>query len=384
MFTDLSTESNRLKAVNRFLNLQISREKELEDILNLAASICNAPVALITLIEKDIQYFKFKTGTELKCNLRENSFCNYLNKTDKHLIVNNLKSDARFTNNPLVNTDTPILFYAGIPLVTHDDEFIGSLCVLDYEEKSLSQNQIDSIAILARQVINILELELSLSVLKNQYQEAQDLSDKLRSFFESSESGHALLDRNFAVVTFNKALYNFIYRMFGVELVQGIKATDYVDRMYVNDFIRNFNQALQGENIISERLINHPVLGNIWYRFTYNPAYDVAGNVIGISWNAADVTESKTHEQHILQQNEALRKIAYVQSHEFRKPVASILGLLNVMKTIGQAEHEACLQMIEQSANELDSTIKHIIHTTEPVLLNINDGDFESYLTIAV
>jgi PAS domain S-box-containing protein len=384
MFTDLSTDTNRLKAVNRFLNLKISREKELEDVLNLAASICQAPVALITLMDKDVQYFKFKTGTELDCNLRQHSFCNYLNKEDKSLVVSNLKLDERFTHNPLVNTDKPVLFYAGIPLVTRDGEFIGSLCVLDYTEKVITQTQIDSITILARQVINILELELSLSILKNQYEEAQNASNKLRSFFESSVSCHALLDRNFAVVTFNKALYNFVYRMFGVEIVQGIRATDYVDRMYINDFVGNFNQALQGENIVSERLINHPLLGNIWYQFTYNPAYDSEGNIMGISWNAADITESKTHEQRILQQNEALRKIAYVQSHEFRKPVASILGLLNVMKTVDRAEQEDCLDMIEQSANELDSTIKHIIHTTEPVLLNINDSDFDAYLTIAL
>ncbi len=375
MYIDHNLETDRLKAVNRFLNLNISREKELQDIVRLAASICESPVALITLIEKDIQHFKFKIGTDLSENLRKNSFCDHLIENQEVMVVNDLTKDKRFLQNPLVNGDSHMRFYAGAPLTTHEGKNVGSICVLDQEPKELNQHQKDMLAILSRQVINILEFELSLNLLKEQYNEAENTANKLRSFFESSPASHALLDKNYEVITYNKTLAAFISQMYGVKLHIGMKATNYMNRAYIRNFIRNFNRAADGETVVSEREIVHPIAGKHWFRFVYNPAYDRSGNIIGISWSATDINESKQHEQKILEQNNALRRIAYVQSHDFRKPVASILGLLNVMKLEGNSVelHNECMHMIEQAAHELDNTIKDIVYSTEPVLNQTNN-----------
>lgn len=379
MSADHIPQHDHIKAVNRFLNLNISREKELEDIIKLAAAVCESPVGLITLLENDVQYFKFKIGTDISTSLRKYSICNYLTEQNAVMEIQDLTSDNRFVDNPLALHHN-IRFYAGIPLTTHDGESIGSICVMDHQPKQLNRHQKDMLVILSRQVINILEFELSLNLLKEQYTEAEKTANKLRSFFESSPASHALIDKNYVVLTYNKFLYQFISQMYGVKLHAGLKATDYMNRAYMRDFLKNFNRALAGESVVSEREINHPIAGKHWFKFVYNPAYDGEGNVIGVSWSAADINDSKLYEQRILKQNEALRKIAYVQSHEFRKPVASILGLMNIIKMEGYGKHEECLQMIDEAAHELDRTIRHIVSSTEPVLAEYDGTEYIDYL----
>lgn len=377
-------ENSRLTAVNRFLNLQISSEKELQDIVSLAATICESPVALITFIDKDIQHFKFKTGTELSENLRRYAFCDHLIRQSDVMVVNDLSLDERFADNPLVTSELNVRFYAGAPLTTHEGENIGSICVVDHQPRNLNEHQKRMLGILSRQVINILEFEISLKILKEQYAEAESSATKLRSFFESSSTSHVLISKNFEVITFNKAFYDFIYTVYGVKVVTGIRAIDHVDRNYITDFVENFKRAVTGETVVVEREIYYPATGKLWWQFVYSPAYDNEGNVMGISWNCTNIHERKQYEQKILEQNEALRRIAYVQSHDFRKPVASILGLLNLMKLEGYGHHEEYIKLIEQAANELDNTIKDIVYSTEPILATDANYSITSALSIAV
>jgi signal transduction histidine kinase len=125
-------------------------------------------------------------------------------------------------------------------------------------------------------------------------------------------------------------------------------------------FIAECQQALAGNPIDCEWQGNYN--GKyIWWHITVDPSYDTEGNVIGVSFNATDITERKLHEQHILAQNESLKSIAYIQSHELRRPVASILGLANIMEADDYVFNKEDVEMLGRAANELDAKIRMIV-----------------------
>ncbi|QJD94511.1 GAF domain-containing protein [Mucilaginibacter robiniae] len=357
-------ELKRLQAVNRFLKLETSRQEELDNIVKLAAEICQTPIALITILDESYTYVKHSTGTKVELIPREQTFCNHVLPAKQTLEVPDTLVDGRFVNLPLVTGDSKIRFYAGTPLSTHDGHNIGTLCVLDQEPRQLTDQQKLMLEILSRQIIHILEFEFSVNILKAQYVEARNSENKLRSFFESSESIHLLIGPEMEVLAHNKSFYDFVNKMYGVKIQIGMKAIDYVHHLYVYDFIKNFNLALIGTPIKHERLLDYGVAGSIWCHITYNPAYDREGNIIGISFNVSNINERKHHEQKILQQNQALRKIAYFQSHGLRKPVASILGLMNIVKMDGYGHNEESLTMMEAATMELDDMIHKIVSST--------------------
>ncbi|WP_158828200.1 GAF domain-containing protein [Mucilaginibacter lacusdianchii] len=360
-------ELRRLQAINRFLKLEISKEQELNSILKLAAEICGTPTSLITILDDELAHFKYKLGSSLHVVDSEIAFCSYAVRDDNVMEVPDTVLDERFMHNPLVTNENSVRFYAGAPLTTHDGQKIGTLCVLDQQPKQLSHHQKQMLQVLARQVIHIMEFELSLNVLKEQFIEAKKSEIKLRSFFESSQSSHVLMGQDMAVLAYNKVFDDFIRNLYGIDVEIGIKATDYIDRLYIHDFVSNFNLALTGKTIQHERQLRFSDQMAIWCQITYNPSYDNDGNIIGISFNVNDVTERKKHEQQIIEQNTVLRQIAHFQSHELRKPVASILGLMEVVRLDGYGHNEESLTMMEEAVKELDGVIRNIVDSTEPM-----------------
>ena len=115
----LKNEKERLEALYSYQLLDKTEQKEFNDIVNLAAQICQTPISLITLIDTSIQWHKAKVGLEVKSLDREISFCGHaINQPDEIFIVQDATVDERFADNPLVTGDPNIAFYAGIPLVT--------------------------------------------------------------------------------------------------------------------------------------------------------------------------------------------------------------------------------------------------------------------------
>ncbi|MGI4749003.1 MAG: GAF domain-containing protein, partial [Janthinobacterium lividum] len=221
-------ELERLAAVNRFLNLEFSKEKELQEIVNLAARICKTPTALITLIAEDTQYVKFKFGSDLETTRREDAFCNHVIGQQEVMMVPDALLDTRFVNNPLVTGGPGIRFYAGSPITTQDGHNLGSLCVIGQESKELSSDQQEMLQALSKQVIHLLEFDASLNILKEQFLEAKDSEIKLRSFFESSSACHLLLGETLEVLAFNKVTTEFVQKMYQAKLATGMRVTDFI------------------------------------------------------------------------------------------------------------------------------------------------------------
>jgi GAF domain-containing protein len=153
-----ANEIKRLKVLWQYEVLDTVPEEVFDDLTELAARICEAPIALISLVDEKRQWFKAKVGLSVNETSRDVSFCTHaINQTDL-FIVPDATADARFANNPLVTSDPKIRFYAGAPLITPDGYALGSLCVIDKVSRELRHEQKQALRILARHVVSQLEL----------------------------------------------------------------------------------------------------------------------------------------------------------------------------------------------------------------------------------
>jgi hypothetical protein len=151
-------EQKRLKVLWQYEVLDTVPEEVFDDLTELAARICEAPIALISLVDENRQWFKSKVGIDVSETAREISFCAYAITQPDLFIVPDATLDKRFAKNPFVKSEPKIRFYAGAPLVTPDGYALGTLCVIDKVPRELRPEQQQALRILAHHVVSQLEL----------------------------------------------------------------------------------------------------------------------------------------------------------------------------------------------------------------------------------
>ncbi|UZK68823.1 PAS domain-containing protein [Sphingomonas sp. S1-29] len=155
-------DDRRIAALARYRVMDTPREGGFNDLAALAAEICGTPIAAVNLIAGDRQWFKAEIGLGVDTSPLETSFCGTAILEEEFLLVPDATQDHRFACNPLVNAEKGLRFYAGALLKSSDDFAIGTLCVLDYEPRSLTEQQQNALRRLARQVTAQLELRLAM------------------------------------------------------------------------------------------------------------------------------------------------------------------------------------------------------------------------------
>lgn len=164
-----ANEADRLVALESLELLDTASESDYDNITRLAAAICGTRISLISLIDKDRQWFKSHHGLGVTETPRELAFCAHaIHEPDQIFQVPDAREDARFSDNPLVTADPHVIFYAGMPLRDENGHALGTLCVIDDKPKQLSDAQQDALQILAAQVEELFKLrkksrELSLA-----------------------------------------------------------------------------------------------------------------------------------------------------------------------------------------------------------------------------
>lgn len=151
-------EKARLEALRRYRVMDTAPERAFDDVTKLASYICGTPMALVTLIDKDRQWFKAKIGLASSETPRDIAFCAHTIHQAKLMIVENAVEDERFRSNPYVTGDPHVRFYAGAPLLTSEGYGLGSLCVLDQKPRQLNSEQIAALEALSRTIVTALEL----------------------------------------------------------------------------------------------------------------------------------------------------------------------------------------------------------------------------------
>jgi len=151
-------ERKRLKVLWQYEVLDTVPEEVFDDLTDLAASICEAPFALISFVDEHRQWFKSRIGISARETSRDISFCAHAILQNGLFIVSDATKDPRFRANPLVTGRTKVRFYAGMPLKTPDGYALGTLCVMDRKPRKLRPEQRRALLLLARHVVTQLEL----------------------------------------------------------------------------------------------------------------------------------------------------------------------------------------------------------------------------------
>lgn len=181
------------------------------------------------------------------------------------------------------------------------------------------------------------------------------------SFFESSANFHVLLGRKGEILDYNKSAYNFIRRIHATKVKRGDLFTIYLAPAFVETFTEKYNLALAGEKGYAEGYTDYGEHGEIWWEANFEPAWNNDNDVIGVSYSIRNVTERKRYEQKIIAQNQSLINIAYIQSHEYRGPLTSIMGMMNLIREEGYQPPVEYLQLLESAISKLDEKIHEIV-----------------------
>ena len=180
-----ATEERRLAALHSYSVLDTLSEAAYDDVALIAAEICETPIALISLVDAERQWFKAKIGLEVDETSRDVAFCAHaiLDPTEV-FTVPDAALDERFRDNPLVVADPSIRFYAGAPLVTSEGDALGTLCVIDRVPRELSARDEAALMALARQVVHLLELRKAVANLEYAAEARVGYEERLEEYQE--------------------------------------------------------------------------------------------------------------------------------------------------------------------------------------------------------
>jgi anti-sigma regulatory factor (Ser/Thr protein kinase) len=193
-------ESARLTALRRYRILDTEPERAFDDLTLLATQICGTPLALISLVDADRQWFKSRIGISISETSRSVSFCTHAIKQRDLYVVTDARTSETFRDNPFVTGEDGIRFYAGAPLVTPDGHALGTLCVLDKVPRTLTDDQLEALIALRRQAeaqlelrINLVELDTALTARDDAERGQQRLLGELRESLDNVKRLSALL-----------------------------------------------------------------------------------------------------------------------------------------------------------------------------------------------
>lgn len=163
-----ASEAERIAALRSYDILDTGVESAFDDLASLAAQLTASPMALVSLVDTDRQWFKSRVGFAATGSAREIGFCPHaIAEPSRTFIVADAAQDPRFSDNPLVTGETGIRFYAGVPLVNPEGHALGTLCVLDHVPREMDAAQHDALVVLARAVMTTLELRRSAMRMKD-------------------------------------------------------------------------------------------------------------------------------------------------------------------------------------------------------------------------
>lgn len=158
-------------------------ESTYDAITYLASQICGVPIALISIVDEDRQWFKSRVGLDVGWTPRDQAFCGYaINDPEHLLVVPDAAADLRFADNPLVQSDPNIRFYAGAPLMTSSGSALGTLCVIDREPRQLTADQEQSLRALSIQVMALLELRRTVRLVEERGRQLEEATRQRDSF----------------------------------------------------------------------------------------------------------------------------------------------------------------------------------------------------------
>lgn len=325
-------EERRLARLDGLSVLDTLPQQAFDDISALAQAICGTPIALITLIDRDRQWFKSRIGVDLTETPREVAFCSHaILHPDEPMVIGDTLKDQRFSDNPLVSGPTQVRFYAGAPIVTDDGFALGSVCVIDQQPRELSPVQLDALRRLSALVATLLEHEKARK--QESARTAEAVSRQHEELSAMAVAGLDLLvyvDRNCIHQHVNDTFLE--YWACTREQVIGRSLQELVGEQVFKDVIQSkFECALAGQSSHYHRVTRFPGRGLRHVQVALIPARNSQGAITGVVLRAQDVHEIRQREARLretvsLLEQKTLQQERFIHmlSHDLREPINAI------------------------------------------------------------
>lgn len=318
-----ANEAQRLQTLRRYEILDTESEPAFDELVGLAAKLLEMPIALVTLIDEDRQWFKAQLGMDGSETKRNDSFCAHALGQSDLLVVPDAATDERFKQNPLVLGAPNVRFYAGAPLVAPDGSGLGALCVIDNVPRTLTDDQQLTLKVLGRQVMNQLELRRLLARSRRDRQNLLSIINVLPAAVIVADAPDGRISYQ------NDAVHELLGRE--------IHDPEQLRRFWRDTQVRRQSgdilpphewpamRALAGAEVVAENLTLELPTGRLLpIVIGAAPMHDAEGHIVGAVVGFQDV--SQLHEVARLK-NEFVATV----SHELRTPLTSILGSLQLL-----------------------------------------------------
>jgi PAS domain S-box-containing protein len=345
-----ANEDERLKALHSYEILDSVTEQDYDELTEIAAAICGTPIALISLVDANRQWFKSRKGIEASETPIAESFCAHAILNPSELFeIEDANEDSRFRDNRLVTGSPHIKFYAGMPLLDSQGYALGSICVIDTQKRQLNETQKNALKILSRQVVSkfelrkkLIELEnardelaatelLANEVAKNLNQELRLSEERLNLAISSANLGTWHIDANTREF-FPSLRMKELFGYYPEEVMTFENALNQILETHRDKVIQTFEIALQkGTNYDLE----YPVIGYHdnklrWLHATgklFLPPENAKANYF--AGTMLDITDYKLNDQ---RRNDFIG----IVSHELRTPITSLSGYLQLLVLYAQ------------------------------------------------
>lgn len=235
-------EAKRIAALRSYGILDTPRESSFDEVVELVAEICEAPIAVVNLIDEDRQWFKAEVGLGVRETPLETSICAHVILSPGLTVIPDTLGDDRLRGNPLCGGDMNLRFYAGMCLETEQGLPIGTLCVLDTKPRDLSDHQKKALAVMGRQVMRQIELS---KALKNARMLQQEMNHRVKnslSIVQALLSMQAKGEKNASAV---EALENARGRISAIAAIHDqLQTAPSADTVLADEFIEQLRGSL--------------------------------------------------------------------------------------------------------------------------------------------